>query len=202
MIKYELLSESDNDDGICEGGGNDNTQYYFQNLINNDINKIQNPNLNQVKGNKENNYYNKITRIDYSDKVLNDKKVQWEVELKKITGWFAIGISENLGYDINSNNKNLLEYNDKYFLSNDKIFNNINDNKRVKMNYDLKQGDKLICVYSPKFKQLKIKNGNNEYLIDNVEAKLGKPLVPTAFFENKSDQVIFQNFKVLADYKK
>jgi len=203
MVKYEILSMSDNDDDIGEAGGNDNTQYYFQNIINNDINKIQNPNLNQDKGNKEKNYYNKITRIDYIDKVLNDKKVKWEVELKKITGWFAIGVSENLGYDINSNNKNLLEYNNgKYFLSNENIFNNMNDNKRVKMNFDLKEGDNLICLYSPKFKQLKIKNGNSEYLIDNVEAKSGKPLVPTAFFENKSDQVIFHDFKVLADYKK
>jgi hypothetical protein len=172
------------------------------NNFNNINNRIQNQNLDQIQNNKVVDYSNIITKVDYSDQILNDKKVQWEVELKKITGWFAIGVSENLDYDVNSKKGNLEYNNNKYFLSNENIINNISDNKRVKMNSYLKEGDNLICLYSPKFNQLKIKNGNDEYLIDNVKARSGKALVPAAFFENKSDQVIFRNFKVLADYKK
>lgn len=210
MIKYEILSDSDNDGEFDERGKNKNTQDFFKNIIsNNKINNlnynnntIQNQNLNQTYNNKLVDYSKIINRVDYSDQILNDKKVQWEVELKKITGWFAIGISEIFDYDANSN-KGKLEYNNnKYFLSNENIINNINDNKRVKMNSDLKEGNNLICLYSPKFNQLKIKNGNDEYLIDNVIERPGKALVPTAFFENKSDQVIFHNYKILADYKK
>ena len=204
---YEILSESENDEKNNEkkiDNYNDNVfiyegnNDYYNSMIkedNNKENKVQNQNDN----NKNLDYSRIITKIDYSEKVLNDKKVQWEVKLKKISGWFAIGVSEN--YDCSEEQNNVTGNNTNFYLSNENI-TNFKDNKRVNINYHLKEGDNLICLYSPKFRQLKIRKGDEEFLLENVKTKSGRPLVPSAFFENACDQVIFHNFKILAEYKK
>ena len=204
--KYEIISESENNENK-----NDNIFIYGNDddFSNNIMIPEEKPKESKRKNNnelplkeleresetkKEKSIMDIISKIDYNENILNYKKVQWEATLKKITGWFAIGVSEKFD-SINENNQN-------FILSNKNIISNVNDDKKVKINLNLKEGDNLICIYSHKFKNLKIKKGEEENIIENIASQSGRPLVPTAFFEKKSDQIIFHNFKVLAEYKK
>lgn len=103
--KYEILHEYD-----LEESKNDD----YQNLLkenNNDNKENRTQNHNQIQSKKSKNKKiensNIITIIYYNDKILNNKKMKWEVELKKISGWFSIGISENYVYSSDSNTVNL-----------------------------------------------------------------------------------------------
>ena len=212
--RYEIITESDHNENKNTNKNKNIFIYGKDDDYSNDIeiqgekenknidnNNNSNSNKKIVKENepkldkkKSKNIMDIITKIDYNENVLNNKKVQWEATLKKITGWFAIGVSEK--YDnINETNKN-------FILSNENIKSSVNDNKKVKINLNLKEGDNLVCLYSHKFKHLKIKKGEEENIIENIISQSGRPLVPTAFFEKESDQIIFYNFKVLAEYKK
>ena len=212
--KFEIISDTENN-GNKNNNNNEKVFIYGNDEISCDLLKEENINKSQNNSNSNNSNNNKIevkepeinldknkqknnkgiiSKIDYNDNILNNKKVQWEATLKKITGWFAIGVSEN--YDSNSEN------NINFLLSNQNIISNVTDNKKVKINLNLKEGDNLICLYSHKFKHLKIKKGEEEFVIENIISQSGRPLVPTAFFEKDCDQIIFHNFRVLAEYKK
>ena len=217
--KYEIISESENNENKNDNNMNENKNIfiygndddYSNNILiqeekEKQIKKMNNENndnnddisLNELEiepePKKEKNIMDIISKIDYNENILNNKKVQWEATLKKITGWFAIGVSEKFD-SVSENNQN-------FILSNQNIISNVNDNKKVKINLNLKEGDNLVCLYSHKFKHLKIKKGEEENIIENIISQSGRPLVPTAFFEKKSDQIIFHNFKILAEYKK
>lgn len=159
-------------------------------------------------------------------RVLNNKKVRWEIFLKKLSGYVALGISgkksdeqtsvilddynnekinEEIIPMINSNDL-LLSSNIYYLLTNEHdiiIWKNGSNYK--KSNNDLpilKEGDNLIIIYCPKFAQLKIQKGDYIFIFENVGNKVRQLLHPCVIFGNKDDKAVFHNFQVLAEYKK
>lgn len=161
--------------------------------------------------------------------ILNHKKIRWEILLKKLTGFCALGISgkrpEDLGTVIldNENEKEEEKIEEEiiplpnsdsitsigymqYLLTNKQntiIWKNGNNVKKSNSSLPvLKEGDNLIFIYLAKFSQLKIQKGDYIFIFENVGNKPRQLLNPFVIFENKNDKAIFHNFQVLAEYKK
>ena len=98
-----------------------------------------------------------------------------------------------------------------YLITNDQcsIIWEDGENK-VDENFDIfkiKDGDNLVVIYSPKFKQLKIQkinaNGNNNYehenntfILENINYYGNEWLVPCLIFSREEDQAFIKNFQV------
>ena len=168
-------------------------------------------------------------KINRDTHILNHKKIRWEILLKKLTGFCALGISgkrpEDLGTVIldNENEKEEEKIEEEiiplpniecitsigymeYLLTNKQhtiIWKNGNNVKKNNSNLPvLKEGDNLIFIYCPKFSQLKIQKGDYIFIFENVGNKPRQLLNPFIIFENKNDKAVFHNFQVLAEYKK
>ena len=159
--------------------------------------------------------------------ILNNKKIRWEILLKKLTGYVALGISGKrpeeqttviLDNDDNNdkveeeiipmaNNDGILSSQNMHFLlTNEKntiIWKNGSNYKKTNSDLPLlKEGDNLTLIYCPKFSQLKIQKGDYIFIFENVGSKTRQLLSPSVIFANKNDRAVFHNFQVLAEYNK
>ena len=145
--------------------------------------------------------------------IINNKKIRWEVKIKRLSGWFSIGVGERVktSHSNEKQNHTMIIVDKEYIinkinflLTNDHCTimweggkNNIN---KARGSFNIKEGDNLIFIYSPKFNQLKIQKNNSTYVIENIDYYSDQWLVPCAIFSRKNDKAIFRNFHVLADY--
>ena len=160
--------------------------------------------------------------------ILNHKKIRWEIFLKKLTGFVALGISGKkqeeqttviLDNDLDNNDKIeeeivhmpnndslLSSSNMHYLLTNEHntiIWKNGSNYKKTNSDLPLlKEGDNLILIYCPKFSQLKIQKGDYIFIFENVGYKSRQLLNPSVILGNKNDKAVFHNFQVLAEYKR
>lgn len=209
--KIEIIEE-DSDSSI-----NKNTKDTKENI------NISNHKNNPLKNNteKKNNYI--LLRDNH---ILNNKKIRWEMSLKKITGNIALGISgkksdEHSTLIIDNENKGNIEEevlkmknmddlvslpNVQFLLTSEKstiVWKNGKNYKKTNPNLPLlKEGDNLSLIYCPKFSQLKIQKDGYVFLFENVCNKTKQLLYPSIFLENKTDKVDFHNFSILAEYNK
>jgi len=193
------------------------------------------PKMNYSNLNNINNVLNGLNsnskefKICRDNHILNNKKIRWEILLKKLTGYCALGISGKRPEDIGTvilDNENEKEeekieeefislpncdsicsmVNMHYLLTNKQntiIWKNGNNIKKSNSELPvLKEGDNLIFIYSPKHSQLKIQKGDYIFIFENVGNKARQILNPYIIFENKNDKAVFHNFQVLAEYKK
>jgi len=160
--------------------------------------------------------------------ILNNKKIRWEIFIKKLTGYIALGISGKkpeeqttviLDNDMDysekvkeeivpmiNNDGLLLSTNMYYLLTNEHntiIWKNGSNYKKTNSDLPvLKEGDNLIFTYSQKFSQLKIQKGDCIFIFENVGNKAKQLLNPCIILGNKNDKAVFHNIQVLAEYKK
>ena len=153
--------------------------------------------------------------------ILNNKKVQWEVKINNLSGWLAFGIcvkeiQENIygagGIGIKRNEKYSRLGHGCFMITSDKKkinFLNADENRAEFKNIpNMKSGDKFICQYTPKFEKLKIYKStqpHNEITLTKIKFFKNEidsiSLVPCILVSSPSDEVEFDNFSVLADYK-
>lgn len=196
-------------------------------------NKFNYTNINNVLNGLNSNTISTQNKKDFKvyrdTHILNHKKIRWEILLKRLTGFCALGISgkrpEDLGTVILDNETEKEEEKIEeeiiplpnidcitnigymeYLLTNKQntiIWKNGNNVKKNNSNLPvLKEGDNLIFIYCPKFSQLKIQKGDYIFIFENVGNKPRQLLNPFIIFENKNDKAVFHNFQVLAEYKK
>ena len=160
--------------------------------------------------------------------ILNNKKIRWEILLKRLTGYVALGISgkkpeEHTTVILDNDNDNnekveeeiipmanndgiLASSNMNFLLTNEKntiIWKNGSNYKKTNSDLPvLKEGDNLTLIYCPKFSQLKIQKGDYIFIFENVGNKTRQLLNPCVIFGNKNDKALFHNFQILAEYNK
>ena len=191
--------------------------------MNNNKKEKENQDINKKEENKEikeqNNKQEELKEFKYyySNQILNDKKIKWDIKLEKAKGWFSIGIGErkkqeqNLlnndkDFEILFDKKESIKYKKNFLLTNDHCTILWKDGnmtyKHIKGSLPIKEGDILSFIYSPKYEQLKISKKNFSFTISNVIYDKNEIIVPVAIFSQKYDSVKFFNFQILADYSK
>ena len=165
----------------------------------------------------------KLFKYYFDGHIINNKKIRWEVQVKQLKGWFSLGISERRktsetnekqNHSILTVDKDFILKQINFLMANDRctILWENGQNKVTELKeqcFKIKEGDNLVLIYSPKFKQLKIYKKDekenediNSYIIENINYSKSQWLVPCAIYSKKDDKAIFKNFQVLADYNK
>lgn len=214
MRNYASHSESEDSDYSYNEEVKNEDDWYDPKTENKKKNK-------KPKSNKEK--QKKYFRYFFDGHIINNKKAKWEVQIKQLTGWFSLGISERkktsksekLAQIMMTVERDFIVHQTNYLITNDQCSiswedgeNKVNENLD---NFKIKDGDNLVIMYSPKFKQLKIQktNGNNNisnendtYIIDNINYYNNGWLVPCMVFSKVEDKASIKNFHILADYNK